>query len=163
MGNLYLNQNFRGYLQEGRENPRGQLVLGRIPGLPRTAALQASGREQSSSFMPGLPLWGWYKPPEEQLGFMEGVWIGSMLLSLHVGPLELKRNCPGQMLVAAREAGRCGREHSSESDRSYRCYIMYISTCSRSVSLPGISSPRGRGFDYSQIFLQPLEPRLPES
>lgn len=94
---------------------------------------------------------------------MEGVWIGSMLLSLHVGPLELKRNCPGQMLVAAREAGRCGREHSSESDRSYRCYIMYISTCSRSVSLPGISSPRGRGFDYSQIFLQPLEPRLPES
>lgn len=51
MGNLCLNQNFlarnfRGYLQEGRENPRGRLVLGRIPGLQRTAAPQASGREQ---------------------------------------------------------------------------------------------------------------------
>jgi hypothetical protein len=51
LGNLYLNQNFlarnfRGYLQEGRENPRGRLVLGRIPCLLRTAAPQALGRKQ---------------------------------------------------------------------------------------------------------------------
>lgn len=96
MGNLYLNQNFlarnfRGYLQEGQENPRGWLVWGKIPGLLRTAARQASGREQSSSLMPQLALWGWHKTPEEHLGFMEGVWVGSALLSLNVGPLEIKR------------------------------------------------------------------------
>lgn len=66
------------------------------------------------------------------------------------GSKEDRGNRPGQMLAAV----RWGRARSPESDRSYRCYMMYISTCSRSVSLPGISSPRGQGFDYSQIFLQ---------
>lgn len=73
------------------------------------------------------------------------------------------RNRPGQMLVAAKEAVSGGGEHDSESLRSHRCYITYISTCSRSVSLPGISSPRGRISDYFQIHSQHLQTRLPSS
>lgn len=75
---------------------------------------------------------------------MEGVWIGSTLLSLNVGPLEIKRIrgiVQGQMLVAAKGAGHCGRERTALSQTGLTDVVLYyISTCSRAVFLPGISS-----------------------
>lgn len=88
-------------------------------------------------------LWAWHKPPKGHLGFMEGVWIDSRLLSLNVGPLKIKRIeglVRGQMLVAARDAVRGRRESIALSQTCLTDVILYyISMRSRSVSLPGIS------------------------
>lgn len=74
---------------------------------------------------------------------MEGVWIGSRLLSLNVGPLKIKRIeglVRGQMLVAARDAVRGRGESIALSQTCLTDVILYyISMRSRSVSLPGIS------------------------
>lgn len=92
---------------------------------------------------------------------MEGVWIGGTLLSLDVGPLEIKGIrgiVQGQMLGACRGAVHCGRERTALSLTDVMLY--YRSTCSRAVSLSGIPSLCNQVSDHSQIEPQHLEPCL---
>lgn len=94
LGNLYLNQNFltrnfRGYLQERRDDPRGRLVSGRIPDLLRTAALQAAGREQFS-FDAVMPLSGWHNPPRGAFRVYGG--RVDRQHAIKPGPLEIQKD-----------------------------------------------------------------------